>query len=288
VAFRFTDNLFFLFNLLMYNARKNGENIDSHSRKAERKYNMNMNTNQKNQEQLNRGIAIAVAILLALTLIVTVIAFSASKHEGTKPTVTTKRTLSTLGTSASTTATNGTSAPASTTGTSAPAADADKTPDGENDKPTAALTPEFICPLGGTLVKDYSADIPVFSMTMEDYRVHCGIDISADADTEVLAAADGEITDVYYDPMMGQTVEITHAGGFVTVYRNLRTKMPASVSKGASVSAGDTIGYVGDTALIEISDSPHLHFEMRKDGESINPLSHFELPEKDSASDYED
>jgi murein DD-endopeptidase MepM/ murein hydrolase activator NlpD len=150
------------------------------------------------------------------------------------------------------------------------------------------LTPEFICPLGGTLVKDYSADIPVFSMTMEDYRVHCGIDIGADAGTDVLAAADGEITAVYYDPMMGQTVEITHEGGFVSIYKNLQTKMPASISKGVRVSAGDTIGYVGDTALIEISDSPHLHFEMRKDSESINPLSHFELPKKDAASDYED
>ena len=130
-------------------------------------------------------------------------------------------------------------------------------------------------------------------MTMEDYRIHCGIDIGANAGTEVLAAADGEITDgeitdVYYDPMMGQTVEITHEGGFLTVYRNLGTKMPASVSKGVCVSAGYTIGYVGDTALIEISESPHLHFEMKKDGESINPLSHFELPEAQEGTDYED
>lgn len=277
----------------MYNLRKNGDNIDSHSRKAERNYNMNMNTNQKNQEQLNRGIAIAVAILLALTLIVTVIAFSASKHEGTKPAVTTKRTSFTLSTSANTNATsstNGTTATQATTGSSTSTTEPGKTPDkgGEGDKPTVVLTPEFICPLGGTLVKDYSADIPVFSMTMEDYRVHCGIDIGADAGTDVLAAADGEITAVYYDTMMGQTVEITHEGGFVSIYKNLQTKMPASVSKGVRVSAGDTIGYVGDTALIEISDSPHLHFEMRKDSESINPLSHFELPKKDVASDYED
>ena len=249
-----------------------------------------MNTNQKNQEQLNRGIAIAVAILLALTLIVTVIAFSASKNSGTKPAVTTKRTLSTLGTSITTSGTKATSATSATTSTTTPTTEPGKTPDSgsEDDKPTAVLTPDFVCPLGGTLVKDYSADIPVFSMTMEDYRVHCGIDIGADAGTAVLAAADGEITDVYYDPMMGQTVEITHEGGFVTVYRNMQTKMPASVAKGARVSAGDTVGYVGDTALIEISDSPHLHFEMRKDGESINPLSHFELPKKDAASDYED
>jgi murein DD-endopeptidase MepM/ murein hydrolase activator NlpD len=64
--------------------------------------------------------------------------------------------------------------------------------------------------------------------------------------------------------------------------------MPSSVSVGVNVSAGDTIGYVGDTALIEISESPHLHFEMTKDGESINPLSHFEIPENDPSADYED
>ena len=184
---------------------------------------MNMNTNQKNQEQLNRGIAIAVAILLALTLIVTVIAFSASKHEGTKPVITTKRTIPTLATKASvsqTQATTSTSSTSSTSNSSASTTEPGKTPGGD-DKPTAVLTPDFVCPLGGTLVKDYSADIPVFSITMEDYRVHCGIDIGADAGTEVLAAADGEISKVFYDPMMGQTVEITHEGGFITIYKNL-------------------------------------------------------------------
>ncbi|MBQ8448992.1 MAG: M23 family metallopeptidase [Clostridia bacterium] len=247
---------------------------------------MNMNTNQKKQEQLNRGIAIAVAVLLALTLIVTVIAFSTSKRSDEKtPALTTTRTTQTTATK-STSQTSSTPAP--TTGTSASTV---KPPEGtgsSDDKPTSVLAPDFTCPLAGALVKDYSADIPVFSITMEDYRVHCGIDIGADAGTEVLAAADGEITNVYYDPMMGQTVEITHENGFVTIYKNMQTKMPSSTLKGAAVSAGDTIGYVGDTALIEISDSPHLHFEMRKDGESINPLSHIDFPEKDAASDYED
>lgn len=243
---------------------------------------MNMNTSQKNQEQLNRGIAIAVAILLALTLIVTVIAFSASKRSaGTKPVLTTKAPTATT-TQGSTT--QGTTATQATQGTTAPS----QTPENPSDKPTAVLPPEFLCPVGGVLVKDFSADIPVFSLTMEDYRVHCGIDIGADAGTEVLAAADGEVTGVYFDPMMGQTVEITHSGGYITIYRNMQTKMPADIVKGASVSAGDTIGYVGDTALVEISDSPHVHFEIRKDGESINPLSHFDLPEKDASSDYED
>ncbi len=251
---------------------------------------MNMNTNQKNQEQLNRGIAIAVAILLALTLLVTVIALSASKHSAkTTPTLSTSQSLQTLATKPKPSQTQASSVPPATSDPSAGTTEPNETPDeNENDKPTAALTPDFICPLDGSLLKNYSADIPVFSMTMEDYRVHCGIDIGADAGEEVLAAADGEITSVFYDPMMGQTVEITHEGGFVTVYKNLQTKMPASVTKGATVSAGDTIGYVGDTALIEISESPHVHFEMTKDGESINPLSHIEIPENNEEENYED
>ena len=240
---------------------------------------MNMNTNQKKQEQLNRGIAIAVAVLLSLTLIVTVIAFSAGKGSAAaSTTATTKRTLSTTATGATSQTQATATQPANKPGET-----------GNGDKTAAALTPDFVSPLAaGSLVKDYSADIPVFSMTMEDYRIHSGIDIAADAGTEVIAAADGEVTGVFYDPMMGQTVEITHDGGFVTVYKNLQTKMPASITVGAYVSAGDTIGYVGDTALIEISDSPHLHFEMKKDGESLNPLSHIEITEKDSSSDYED
>ena len=152
---------------------------------------MNMNTNQKKQEQLNRGIAIAVAVLLALTLIVTVIAFSTSKRSDEKtPALTTTRTTQTTATK-STSQTSSTPAP--TTGTSASTV---KPPEGtgsSDDKPTAVLAPDFTCPLAGALVKDYSADIPVFSITMEDYRVHCGIDIGADAGTEVLAAADGDV-----------------------------------------------------------------------------------------------
>lgn len=240
---------------------------------------MNMNANQKKQQQLNRGIAIAVAILLALTLLITIIAFSMGKRTETPSLPTTKATLKTNSTLSTLTTTDKTAQ--GTQGTQ-------ETPDNPDDKPTISSAPDFICPVNGALIKDYSADIPVFSLTMEDYRVHCGIDIGADADTEVMAAADGKISKVYYDPMMGQTIEITHSGGYTSIYKNLRTKLPAGTEEGAEVSAGDVIGYVGDTALVEISDSPHLHFEIIKDEEFANPLSHVNLPQKDGTEDYED
>ena len=87
---------------------------------------------------------------------------------------------------------------------------------------------------------------------------------------------------------MGQTVEITHSEGCKTVYRNLSTKIPEGMKTGAKVSAGDTIGYVGDTSLTEISEEPHLHFEVWIDGATANPASFFEVAKKDPSSDFED
>ncbi len=227
-----------------------------------------MNMNQKKQK-LNKGIGIAVAILLALTLFVTIIAFSVSKR--------TKDPENTTGSSVTTKSTTTTQA---TTGTSASSEDP--------STQTGLEKISFVCPVSGTLIKDYSADIPVFSLTMEDYRVHCGVDISADAGTHVMAAASGTISKVEFDPLMGQTVQITHSEGYVTTYRNLQTKMPEGIEVGVSVDAGDVIGYVGDTALIEISDSPHLHLEMTKDEKNINPLSLIKFESVDSSTDYED
>ena len=226
-----------------------------------------MNMNQKKQK-LNKGIGIAVAILLALTLFVTIIAFSTSKR--TKDPITTTGSTSTTSTTSNTVHT-----------TTAATTEDPSTQTGVKEL-------SFICPVKGTMIKSYSADIPVFSLTMEDYRVHTGIDISADAGTQVMAAASGTITKVEFDPLMGQTVEITHDGDYVTTYRNLQTKMESGIEVGVSVTAGDIIGYVGDTALVEISDSPHLHFEMKKDGKSLDPLSLIKFESIDTSTEYED
>ena len=68
----------------------------------------------------------------------------------------------------------------------------------------------------------------------------------------------------------------------------MQTAVPDGVKAGAAVKAGDKIGAVGDTALIEISEDPHLHFELYKDGVCENPLAHFTVNPIDPAADYED
>lgn len=212
-----------------------------------------MNVNQR-KRQLNKGLTIALALLLVATLCITIIAFSVGRKN--KPSEHT--TSSSKRAEQTTTQTE----PEQTTGTSG------------GDNPVVMPTVDFLCPVtAGKVAYGYSADIPVFSPTMEDYRIHCGIDIQADAGSPVYAAAAGTIEDIVFDPMMGQSVIITHTGGYKSVYRNLSTAVPEGLEKGKAVDAGDQIGSVGDTALIEISVSPHLHFEIFKDDASVDPLS---------------
>lgn len=226
-----------------------------------------MNQNQKKM-QLNRGLSIALALLVVAAICVTIIAVVSSRRAKPGPDNTT-----------------GSGKPNETTSGTKPE-ESTKDPD---DKPIVADKVSFISPLtNGNISKEWSADIPVFSDTMEDYRVHLGVDIEADAGTPVYAAADGTVESVEFDPMMGQTIVISHAGGYKSVYRNLQTKTADGLAAGSAVKAGDEIGAVGDTALVEISQSPHLHFEIYKDGSCENPLAHITVTPIDNETYYED
>lgn len=160
-------------------------------------------------------------------------------------------------------------------------------PSKPNDKPTGQETPgvndevlqptekdppkpviSYTAPVNGNIIKGYHFDTLVFSDTMQDYRTHSGVDIAAQVGTKVVAYTDGTVSKIVNDPFMGMTVEITHKAGVVSVYKNLGSEL--LVETGAEVKAGDEIGIVGQTAILEIADQPHLHFELWMDGECIN------------------
>ena len=131
--------------------------------------------------------------------------------------------------------------------------------------------PQFIAPAEGKVLKTHSAEVPVFSMTMEDYRTHSGVDIYADPQSTVIAAADGTVQEIWDDPMMGNCLSIAHSGGAITVYKNLSDEFPEGIEAGKEVHAGDVIATVGDSALEEVSEESHLHFEMSVDGVPVDP-----------------
>ena len=130
-------------------------------------------------------------------------------------------------------------------------------------------------PVSGDTVLDYAMETLSYNPTTRDWRVHNGIDIAAEAGTTVCAAADGTVYTVYEDETMGTTVVIRHDGGYITKYASLSPEV--SVSAGQAVSAGDTIGTVGCTALMETAIGDHLHFSVTCNGENIDPNDFLEM-----------
>lgn len=135
--------------------------------------------------------------------------------------------------------------------------------------------PTFTLPVSGKLSKTHDAEMQVFSNTMQDYRVHLGLDICAADGAQVSAVADGTVAEVWEDDLMGQCVAISHGGDAVSVYKNLSLTLPEGIEAGAEVKAGDAIGFVGDTAMVELADEAHLHFEMTVGGIQVDPLDYF-------------
>ena len=140
----------------------------------------------------------------------------------------------------------------------------------ETAEPVTPVAPRLIVsPLSGETVAAFSMEELAYSETLADWRTHDGIDIKADAGTQVLAASSGTVLSVADDDLMGTTVVISHDGGYETTYSNLQS-VP-TVAPEQYVSAGQVIGAVGETSLAEAGMTPHLHFSVTKDGAAIDP-----------------
>lgn len=127
----------------------------------------------------------------------------------------------------------------------------------------------------GVISKGHDASIQVWSNTMEDYRVHLGVDLIAEEGTPVYAAADGEVSRVWDDPLMGRCVAISHGDNIYTYYKNLDATLADGITQGAQIKCGDEIGKVGETAIVELADEPHLHLEMTVNGLAVDPRDYF-------------
>ena len=155
------------------------------------------------------------------------------------------------------------------------------------DEPVEETIPEsFSVPANGYISKGFENELPVWSVTMDDYRIHEGIDVLCDGEAEVYACADGTVESVYEDPLMGYSITVYHGGGLRSTYMGLTGEHTEGITPGGKVVEGQVIAKAGDTALIECAEPLHLHFEMTLDGEAVDPMNYIEF---DSAtmSEYE-
>jgi len=127
----------------------------------------------------------------------------------------------------------------------------------------------FISPVNGKILNKYSGNKPVKNKTLGDWRLHTGVDYAAEKGTSVKASGEGIVSKIYKDSMWGTTVEISHTNNIVTIYSSLSDKVP--VQKGQTVSTGQVIGTVANTAKIENAEGAHLHFAVKQNDKFINP-----------------
>lgn len=160
-----------------------------------------------------------------------------------------------------------------------------ETPPVEDTKPEPKLS--FISPVSGTVSKNHSLEVPVFSLTLGEWRVHTGIDIACEEGASVFASEAGVVSGIYSDPMLGYTVEITHTNDIKTRYSNL-TSESSSLKVGDTVALGDKIGVVGDSSVSELAEEPHLHFEVLLKDVKVNPLDYINEESKKASLGIEE
>ena len=134
---------------------------------------------------------------------------------------------------------------------------------------------------GGTLRSRFGYRIhPIFKTR----RLHTGVDLAARTGTPIYAAGDGVISYYKWQSGYGNKVEIQHVNGYETAYGHM-SRFADGLGAGSRVRQGQIVGYVGSTGQ---STGPHLHFEIRINGNLVDPLS-VKLP-KDNvlAAQYRD
>ena len=142
-------------------------------------------------------------------------------------------------------------------------------------EPTQKKTLKTTAPVSGQEIHGYSMEALSYNETTRDWRVHNGVDFAAEEGTQVCAAADGTVYTVYEDDSLGYTVVIRHEGGYTTRYSSLSQE--TCVQAGDTVTMGQTIGYVGSTALVETTMGSHLHFSVTCQDEPMDPAQFLSL-----------
>lgn len=135
--------------------------------------------------------------------------------------------------------------------------------------PTAAPR-QWCAPMDAPeLLRDFDASAMV-RLDSGLWRIHDAVDLAAEAGTPVYAIGDGEVTAAGNDELLGAWLIIQHRDGFSSQYTGMA--MLNDYIPGDTVRMGDTIGFGGKGPMDEVSLGPHLHLQVTKDGQVIDPF----------------
>jgi len=138
----------------------------------------------------------------------------------------------------------------------------------------------FLWPVEGSNTVSLSApygkrEIGAVGETVQT-RFHSGIDIRGEQGLNIMAAAAGTVTETGYDAARGNYLILDHGGGLTTLYGQCQEVL---VKSGDTVKGGEVVALLGATGM---ATGPHLHFEVRQDGEAQNPVAYFERAIRDT------
>lgn len=149
--------------------------------------------------------------------------------------------------------------------------------DNGNDEPVINTPQGMIMPMQSvSVVNDYGF---YHNKTLNNYYEHKGVDFTAEVGTEVLAVEAGTIETIYRDDVLtGTEITIDHGDGVKTVYRFV--SVAEGLSVGMEVEKGDVIATVAEATGNEYKDGAHLHFEIKKNGATVDPATYLTFEEK--------
>ncbi len=148
----------------------------------------------------------------------------------------------------------------------------------DDDNVSVSKPVEFIMPvLNPTGIGEYGETM-VYNSTLNRYSSHLAMDFYAPEGSDVFAVYDGTIIGVESTFLQGTTITIDHGNGLVSIYNSLADG--DSVTVGQSVKQGDVIGQVSVSNRQEYKSGAHLHFEVKENGQLIDPAKYLEAQEK--------
>ena len=128
----------------------------------------------------------------------------------------------------------------------------------------------LVWPIVGDVLINYSMDKTIYFPTLQQYKYNPAIVIAATQGENISAAANGRVTSVGYDPVIGNTVVMDLGNGYELTYGQLENII---VSEGSYVNVGDGIGTVASPTKYYSLEGTNVYFKLTKDGKPINPMS---------------
>lgn len=138
----------------------------------------------------------------------------------------------------------------------------------------------FVMPVANaTISKSYNAEELQYNKTLNCWEIHKGLDLLVTTGENIVACYNGTVSDIYTNYLEGTTIEITHEDGLVSLYQGLNSE--TNVNIGDAVTSGQILGTAQGNVASETEDGSHIHFELIKDGEKVDPLNYIEIGAKD-------